>query len=381
MKGNMRTALIAATVLVGMSFASTAQAAEFTVTSTADSASPGTLRAAMNDVVTSADTENRIVFQAGLSGTINLGSDLPQVTGPLEIQGPGSDKLAIDGGDTHSMFVVIGGGATISGLTLRNGSSIAGGAVALAEGTSVLDGVRIESNQAQSGGGVVIQSGSLTIRNSELIDNKALGSGGGFIADSADLSITGTAISGNEANIGAGGSASGGEQDSVTITDSRFSDNTAKSAGGGLAVFTPTVEDFVSMKTGITGSTFTGNKATTDLTGGGLGGGAIFTGSSDTDIDSSLFEGNSSASIGGAVYLNAPLPASRASILNSTFAGNTAELAGGAVASFSFGLTIDSSTLTGNQTTNPFNSQFSGSGLSASLPAKVSNSIIWGNSP
>ena len=272
----------------------------------------------------SADADDRIVFQAGLSGTINLGSDLPQVTGPLEIQGPGSDKLAIDGGDTHSMFVVIGGGATISGLTLRNGSSIAGGAVALAEGTSVLDGVRIESNQAQSGGGVVIQSGSLTIRNSELIDNKALNSGGGFIADSADLSITGTTISGNEANIGAGGSVSGGEQDSVTITDSRFSNNTADArAVAALAVFTPTVEDFVSMPTGITGSTFTGNKSTADLEGGGLGGGAIFTGSSDTDIDSSLFEGNSSASIGGAVYLNAPLPASRASILNSTFAGNT----------------------------------------------------------
>ena len=51
MKGNMRTALIAATVLVGMCFASTAQAADFTVTSTADSNDPGTLRAAMNDVV------------------------------------------------------------------------------------------------------------------------------------------------------------------------------------------------------------------------------------------------------------------------------------------------------------------------------------------
>lgn len=363
------------------SFCSSAQAADFTVNSTADSSDPGTLRTAINDAATSTDANDRIVFAAGLSGTINLASNLPALQGPLKIVGPGSDKLAIDGGDAHSIFVAIDD-TSISGLALSNGSAPAGGgAVVFLGGTSTLDAVRIESNQAQTGGGVVMQNGSFTIKDSELIDNKALNGGGGFAVDSASVEFINTTISDNQANMGAGGTISGAEQNSAVFTNSRFSNNTSAQAGGGLAIFTPTVEDFVSTKVQITGSTFTGNKSTSGIGESGLGGGAIFSGSSDTDIDSSLFEGNSSATIGGAVYLNAPLPASRASIQNSTFTANSAELAGGGIASFTFGLKIDSSTLTGNQTTTPYTPQFRGAGLSATLPAELKNSIVSGNMP
>lgn len=373
-------ALTTATVLMAISLGSTVQAADFTVTSTADSGDPGTLRTAINDATASGDANDRIVFGAGVSGTINLTSSLPPLPAPIEIKGPGSDKLTIDGGDAYPIFFATSDVA-ISGLTLKNGSSPAGGAITLAGGVSVLDGLNIESSQAQTGGGVVMQGGSFTIKDSELVDNKATTSGGAFAAASSHLQIIDTTFTGNSGNIGGGGYVDGGEDNSITVTGARFSNNTAVQAGGGLAVFTPTVEDFVSMKTEITGSTFMGNKSTADLTAGGLGGGAIFSGSSDTDIDSSLFVNNSSASIGGALYLNAPLPANRASIQNSTFTQNTAEMAGAGIADFSFGLKIDSSTLTGNQTTSPYASEFGGAGLVAMLPTEVKNSIIAGNIP
>lgn len=373
--------LVAATIMLGMAFVSTAQAADFTVTSTADSNDPGTLRTAINDVDASIDIENRIIFQPGLSGTINLGSMLPTLPDKLKIEGPGSDELTIDGGDANPIFFSMSD-VTISGLTLKNGYSPAGGgAVIFGGGTSVLDRVRIESSDSMTGGGVLMEGGTFTIKDSQLIDNTANVGGGGFVASGADVLITGTTISGNESNLGAGGSIYGGETNSVSIVNSRFADNTAVQGGGGLAVTTPTVEDFVSMPTQVTGSTFTGNKTTAAITSNGLGGGAIFSGSSDTDIDSSLFENNSSASAGGAIYLNAPLPANRASIQNSTFVGNSAVAAAGAIASFSFGLKIDSSTVTGNETTTPYSPKYDGGGLLAMLPTVVTNSVISANTP
>ena len=367
------TALLAASAMFAIGFSSTAQAQEFTVTSLADSEDPGTLRTALNDVVGSIDIENRIVFAPGLTGTINLSSPLPPFPGTLEIEGPGAEKLAIDGGDEHPIFTGEGDVA-ISDLSLENGYY----AASLQNGTAVLDGVTIESSGV--GGGVVAAGSNLTIRDSRLIDNEAP-MGAGLSVSESDVTVSNSVFSGNQAGFGAGILVYGGEEDSIEIDGSSFTNNTATTGGGGLAVFTETLGEIVSTKVAISDSTFTGNKATAPVE-SGAGGGGIYSSSTDITIDSSLFDRNTSGSAAGAIGIGAPFPANKASISNSTFTGNSAEAGAGAIFSVAGGMKIDSSTIVGNSTTNPINPQYGGAGLVAAyVPATVRNTIISGNTP
>lgn len=374
-------ALFAATVMLGMGLTSTAQAADFTVTSMADSEDPGTLRTAINDVAASVDVENRIVFDSGLAGTIELGSSLPVLQGPLEVKGPGSTQLAVDGADAYSIFAAFSD-VTISGLTLRNGfSPVVGGAVLLQGGTSVLDGVSIVSSQSAAGGGVAMSVGTFTIKDSELIGNESP-NGGGFYSADADLTISGTTVSGNEAGFGAGGFILGAEENTARIIGSRFTENIGQTGGGGLAVFAPSDDLSRSTRFEVTDSEFIQNSTTVGPFEGGLGGAGIFAGTSDAAFESTLFDRNISAGIGGALYLGSPFPTNKATVRNSTFTGNTAGYGGGAIGSIAFGLKVDSSTFTGNQAVNPPSPDFGGGGLWLGLvPASVTNSIVSGNTP
>lgn len=94
---------LAATLLSG----SVAEAASFTVTNTSDSGS-----GSLADAITQANTygashggaESTILFQSGLTGSIDLTSDLPQITEHVYIKGPGADKLTINGEHAHGIF-------------------------------------------------------------------------------------------------------------------------------------------------------------------------------------------------------------------------------------------------------------------------------------
>lgn len=346
-------------VLLTMTFASSAEAADFTVTKTTDSADPGTLRRALIDAYASNDSDDRILFAPGVSGAINLNADLPGFTGPLEIKGPGAGQLAIDGGNAHAIFTGFGSDFTVSGLTLRNGLSA-----------------------VDVGGGIMVDHGSLTLRDSRLVGNSAPTGGGGFIANASDLSVSNTVISDNAANVGAGGLITGTAAHSAVIDGASFSKNESISGGGGLAILIPTDGEVESTKVRILNSEFTGNSASAATGDFLLGGGGVYSGTSDITVESSLFENNSSAYAAGGIVISAPLPANKASILNSTFVGNTAELAGGGIYSRAIGLNVDSSTVTGNQTVNPLTPEYLGGGLLAVLgQATVTNSIVSGNTP
>jgi hypothetical protein len=213
---------VGATVLMG----GVAQAATLTVGSTADTtgstdcAVPAnttcTLRDAIEDA--NADPGSTIVFASALSGdAITLsGTELPQITAySTTIQGPGADQLAIDGDFNSRIFNVSATDATISGLTIRNGTTTAtpGGGIYLQAGNLTVQNSVVTGNTSDggSGGGIYVQTGNLTVDSSTLSYNYATtGAGGGVGGHAGGMTHAGTTtirnstLSGNGANIGGG---------------------------------------------------------------------------------------------------------------------------------------------------------------------------------
>jgi CSLREA domain-containing protein len=274
----------------------------FTVDSTSDEvdAAPGhglcataggacTLRAAIQESNALAGPHD-ILLPAGTYtlAIVGAGEEL-SATGDLDIQKPGGSFITllgdgervtvIDAGAIDRAIDVVAGTASISGVTIRNGSAADGGGVAVGEaGTLIIDNATITANTATNEGGGVDNKGSLTLVRvtisgntgqtgggglsnnlagfaalSEVIisTNTAGGDGGGGIDNKGDLSIdmgtlsanggraltnSGTlflqnvTISGNTADAAAGIS-NDGVMDLVNVT---VTGNTAAAAPGGI---------------------------------------------------------------------------------------------------------------------------------------------------
>ena len=238
-----------------------ANAAIFTVATTNDSGT-GSLRDAIAqaNAADGADTINFIV-----SGTIVLTSGQIQITGPLTINGPGADKLAIDGNANNRIFSIFATDpacpaldgpdylVSISGLRLTNARRIqsqAAGAI-FTEHSLTLDSVIVDNNKAGTGGGVVFQiqypGQALTINNSQFLNNTvqpivagATNISGGALAlyercataptTPATVTIANSVFSGNRAQPtgtlnGQGGAIYALSLADITITDTRIVDN------------------------------------------------------------------------------------------------------------------------------------------------------------
>jgi hypothetical protein len=230
---------VAATLLSG----TVAQAKTFTVTTTGDSnAAPysGTLRGAINGANHYGGlypgTTSKITFQSGLSGSIDLGSPLPGITSPVDIDGPGARVLTVNGGGGPQIFGILPGLApsSISGLTIT-GTNGAYPAIEANSGLT-LDGVTVSGNHdTRYGGGVDVDSGAaLNIENSTISGNTGP-NGGGIGAYGSELTIANSTITGNSATAGGGG---GIEADTgtLTVSDSTISGNHAAGFGGGIEI-------------------------------------------------------------------------------------------------------------------------------------------------
>ena len=322
-----------------------AQAADYTVTNLSDSGS-GSLRAAIDDTNTNAG-DDRILFQSGLSGTIAVAGDLPALTGPVEIVGPGKDQMKVDGDQTHALLVSESN-LKVSGLTLANGRYDAGGgniSVSLADLT--VDDSRIEGgfSQDHGGGGISLVGGALTISNSEISGNVTQSSGGGGVNGyyTTKVAISNSTFSGNAGAIGGGARLTLGSD--TTIKDSVFENNQG-ATGAGLYATNGSIA--------VDSTLFSGNTATTSV-GGALVGSLTF-------------------AAGG--FAQGPY-----SVTNSTFTGNKADR-GGAFMTVG-GAKVQSSTITGNQSTGSDGSSFlRGAGMIAAFgQVTLDNSIVSGNTP
>ncbi|MCH8902269.1 MAG: CSLREA domain-containing protein, partial [Chloroflexi bacterium] len=167
------------TILVGLAMAlalalpGSADAATFTVDSTADApdANPGdgvcddgagncTLRAAIEEAnaLAGADT---ITLPAGSYAL--TGGEL-DITDDLTITGAGPATTFVDGGLVARVFRISSATVEISGVTIQNGAtgSLGGGGI-LNDGTMTLTNVTVSGNSASEDGGGIFNNGTMTL--------------------------------------------------------------------------------------------------------------------------------------------------------------------------------------------------------------------------
>ena len=307
--------------------AAPARAASFAVNTLADSnngscGAPCSLR----DAITAANLAggtNTITFS--VSGSITLGSALPQITNNLTIIGNGAANTIIDGAGSYQVFN-IGNGVTasLSDLTIQNGSAPTGGGVANV-GILAVTNSTVSNNSATDSGGGIYNGGTLTLTNSTISSNSAYNSSGGILNERGAVTITNSTLSNNTTTRYSGGGIYN-FQGTLTITGSTVSNNVAGGGTGGI------VNDFATLT--ITSSIVSGNS--------GFSGG-IDNALGTVTITSSTLSGNTGTSGGG--ILN---DGDTITLINSTLSGNTGD-DGGGIYNYDHGkMTLINTTLSGN---------------------------------
>jgi hypothetical protein len=339
MKGRLGIGLVIAAALLLVP--ASASATLIQVTSTADSGGDCTLRNAIiasNGIVSAgacpAGQASPVVDTIDLSGAgagpITLGGPLPDIADDVNIVGPGSGLLSVDGANAHQPFSIPSGKTvSISGLTISQGlcddacggkggainnngtltltdvgvvdssASDAGGVIAAAEGggiennasgtlhltLSTVTGNNVTasgaSTQNGASGGGIMNFGTLTLDRSTVQDNDATGTGtiaasetnvsGGGIDLAGPTTLTRSTVSGNTVTAGNGG----------TSNDAH---------GGGIATF-----NAGSVALTLDRTTVTGNTATASGTASSASGGGINSQGSSLTVTSSTISGNSAA--------------------------------------------------------------------------------------
>jgi CSLREA domain-containing protein len=165
----------------------------------------------------------------------------------VTITGAGAAHTIIDGNGTDRVFLLLLSDATISGLTIRNGSADYGGGI-YSEGddfsTLTLSRCVVSANTAAyDGGGIKLQRGTVILDRLAVSGNTATtGVGGGIERGSASLTIADSTISGNSAHTAGGGIYNNGSTiGSISILYSTIAGNTvgsyvapSGSNGGGI---------------------------------------------------------------------------------------------------------------------------------------------------
>ena len=395
----------------------------FTVTNLNDSG-PGSLRGAISQA--SQASGSIVDFASGLRGTINLASGQLEISGSVNIVGPGTDGLTVNAGLRSRIFQIDAGAtATISGITLTEGDAeedMGGGAIANLGGTLTVDSCLLLSNTSSFDGGAILSFGGLTVRNSAFEANSVvLGDGAAIMASSA-VTVENSTFS---RNLGSWALFARSIRDAETpmqITGSRFSDNTGglvagtgptfsisnttftrNSPRGGILIGEVAPElpilsniadctfsdnynnDSVSTGSGaaidnrigilsVSDSTFSSNHS--DGRGGAISNDTSqFNESPSATVTGCTFRHNSSADSGGAIYNNS----GSLSVNLCSFSLNVSQLGyGGAICNFSV-VTVTETTLSSN-TAVAGGAICSGFGKLAVSDAEISDNIATGTS-
>lgn len=249
------------------------------VVNTADSGT-GSLRGAL-DAANAAGSAD-IAF--AVTGTINLDSPLPAITGQTNVIGSGPSSLVISATWTSGFTVNAGAEAAIYGVTIANGSQQLGGAVRNDGGTLTVSNCILSGNSASAGGAISNNGGWLAV-NSSLFDANTSGDGGsgGAIYNNSDgvAVVTGSTFSNNSATLGG---AISNYQAALTVVNSTFSANTAPDGYGGAILNGIATLNLVS-------STVSGNFAS-------LGSG-MWNGSGSLSVLDSIIAGNTTNDVPG----------------------------------------------------------------------------------
>ncbi|MBP9108356.1 MAG: hypothetical protein KBF83_02255, partial [Pyrinomonadaceae bacterium] len=283
----------------------TPQGVALVVDRTDDSAAASACTAAANDcslrgAVASSNVtagNNIINFDPaifGASQTITLGGTELVINnnGSLTVNGPGANLLTVSGNNASRIISnSVGAVTTISGIRFTAGNGVGAantgraGAVYNNGGNLTLNSVVITGNTAANGGGLnnATAGAILTLNNCVVSNNTSTSSGGGMQNFSTStLNIINSEVSGNTGGSTTGG---GGIQGNgtVRVINSTIANNTANAGNGGGLVYNGGTGNSLT----VTNSTFSGNTAVLS------GGGVLRTGTTSTvAIGNSIFAGN-----------------------------------------------------------------------------------------
>ena len=307
----------------------TVHAATFSVDTLNDSGA-GTLRAAIVSANANQGPDT-IKFNAGLNGTIVLSSDLPQLTGDVDITGPGAEIITISGQSLYRPFFVSSGSTvTLTGLTIANGQSSligsggTGGGIHNEGDLTVTDCV-LSNNHAEFDGGAIRNvGGSLVVSQSTLSGNTVDESGVGAGISNAGAGTVSIIESTFTANTGAYYGGAVDNEGTVTIARSTLSSNGALIGGAVANVGTLSIRN----------STLSGNDATEE-------GGGIDNFLGEANVEFSTLTENSAVSGGG--VNNAACFSIKHSLVANSAAGGSCGDAGGTLLALGVNFATDPS--------------------------------------
>jgi hypothetical protein len=191
-----------------------------------------------------------------VTGNIDLEGQLPQITTPMTINGPGANVLSIRRSAaalTQFRFIAVSSLSPtdtvhIEGITFSGAraAGFSGGAVDKGgPGSLGLDSLVFNDNRATAGGAVFYDGPGVTIENSTLSANSATGGSGGAIQGRSFATTNGAATVINSTITGNSTTEFGGgvdliENATITVNSSTIvgntanSDNNAVGSGGGI---------------------------------------------------------------------------------------------------------------------------------------------------
>jgi len=375
--------------------------AVFMVTSLKDDGSAGTLR---SEILLAANKPgaNTITFAHNLNGVVKLTTGSLSIVSNLTIDGPGANRIIIDGQDMDRVFEMSDVSVRLNGLAIVDGATNGNGGAIYSDGALSITNCVISGSVASEAGGGICDNGpgpfllansfvtgnstsgsningggvfadvakGASVIGSKIIGNTATGSGGGLAlyehsVNTGKLTISGSVISGNASQVSGGGAAlfdystAGGQ---IAISSSTFFGNTAPNEGGGIYLVNESARP-ASLK----GLVVSGNSG---LDGGG---GLAATGTNAAVIQTSLFSGNTTSSYGGGISSagNHSL-----TIQGSKITDNSADNGGGIGISFTAGsLTLVASVVAENHSYNSGGGLFtlSTSGVTTIIGSTIAN--------
>jgi len=308
--------------------------------------------------------------------------DITDTTGSLTIIGAGQSTTTVDAAGLERGFDVLpGAAASISGLTIKNGSAsdptpysrgggIRVGAQPGGAATATLTDVTITANHAALGAGALTDAAgsNLTLDRVSVLSNGGgpAREGGGVDENGGTITIRRSTVSGNSSAAGAGVTDDGGG--TVDIVDSTVSNNHAdptnghtggvfETGGGKVTILRSTVSGNTAPEAGgvsedgggtlnVIDSTIRGNSATGSqyLDAGGL----LRDASGTVRIQGSAIINNNAAQGAGIVDFGGAADGPF-TIVNSTISGNRATSRGGGIHAEGDGtMSLNNVTLSGN---------------------------------
>ena len=303
-----------------------AQAATITVDSALDDGSACTLRDAFSSINAGSDLLNDCVVSGtfGTSDTINFDSSLVNQTVSLTqgmlffnananinltINGLGSNRLAISGGQTQTIFYISDSVLTLNDVTISEGfGSVDGGAIRSRSSALNINNTDLTANTAGAKGGSIFATESTVSLSNTRVTGNSASDGAGLYLRNSTLIGSNCTISENSASVGAGLFLS---NSTLNASNCTISGNSASNNGGGI--WAPS-NNIISLDS----STIADNSATTK------GGGIYAAFGTSVDLTNSTISSNSAAQGSGLYSFN-----SYVNLINSTVVANSSTIRGG----------------------------------------------------